>query len=62
MWYLNPYRTKSTFEIPSLKKNSKNLEECFGINVQMKVIDLEIFDSIYSIRFSNAFMNIYYRI
>jgi hypothetical protein len=40
---INPDRTESASEIPSLRKTvmKYNLEECFIINVQMKVIDLE---------------------
>jgi hypothetical protein len=34
-----------------------NLEDYFGIDIQMKVIDLEIFNSIYIVRFTNAIMN-----
>jgi hypothetical protein len=41
----NPYRTKSAYGIPSLRKIviKYKLEEHFGIDVQMKVIDLEFF-------------------
>jgi hypothetical protein len=47
VWYyvigLNPRRIESAFEIPSLRKTDikYNLDEYFGIDVQMKVIDLE---------------------
>jgi hypothetical protein len=39
----NSYRPESAYEIMSLRKIviKYNLEEYFGINVQMKVIDLE---------------------
>jgi hypothetical protein len=40
---LNPSKIKDAYEIPSLKKTviKCNIEEYFGIDVQMKVIDLE---------------------
>jgi hypothetical protein len=42
---INPQRTKSASKIPSFRKTviKYNLEEYFGINVQMKVIDLDFF-------------------
>jgi hypothetical protein len=41
--WVNPSRTESAYEISSLRKIviKYNLEENFGINIQMKVIDLE---------------------
>jgi hypothetical protein len=42
---INPYRTKRAYEISTFRKIviKYNLEEYFGIDVQMKVIDLEFF-------------------
>jgi hypothetical protein len=39
-----------------LQKN--NLEEYFGIDVQMKIIDLDFLYSIYMVRFTKTIMNI----
>jgi hypothetical protein len=51
---------ESACEIHNLRKivMKYNLEDYFEIYVQMKVIDLEFFDSIYTVRFTNAIMNI----
>jgi hypothetical protein len=54
---INPQRTESAFEIPSSRKTvtEYNLEEYFGIDVQMKVIDLEFL--ILSIRLYSSLLS-----
>jgi hypothetical protein len=47
---INPYKTMSAFEIHSLRKIviKYYMEEYFGIDVQMKVIDFEFFLNLYN--------------
>jgi hypothetical protein len=54
---INPKRTKSASEIPRLRETviKYNLEDYFGIDVQMKVIDLEFL--ILSIRLDSPMLS-----
>jgi hypothetical protein len=56
---VNPKKAESAYEIPNLSKIviKYNLEDYFGIDVQMKAIDLEIF-ILYTVRSTKATTNI----
>jgi hypothetical protein len=57
---INPQKTKSASKIPNLRKTiiKYNLEEYFGIDAQMKVIDLEILILSILVKFTNDIANI----